>query len=60
MPGPAIYPTINSKNEAIGRDTCRSRGVSIAPRYHKKHLGVSGSGLVMIERELLDKGVNEL
>jgi len=41
MPEPAMYPTINSKNEAIGRDTCRSRGVSIAPRYHEKHLGVS-------------------
>lgn len=59
LPGPAMYPIINTKSEAIGRDTCTARGVTIAPRYREKHLTLSGPGPAMVERELLDKGVSE-
>jgi hypothetical protein len=59
MPGSAMYPMINTKNEVIGRDTCSSPGVSIAPRYCEKRLGLSRPRPAMVERELLDNGVSE-
>ncbi len=60
MPGPAMCPIINSKNEAIRRDTYRSRGVSIASRYQEKHLGLCGPGPAMVKRDLLDNGASDL
>ncbi|CAF5172662.1 unnamed protein product, partial [Rotaria sp. Silwood1] len=57
MPGPAMYPILNTNNETIKRDICGGvRGVTIAPRYREKHLEFSGPGPAMVERELLDKG----
>ncbi|CAF0956662.1 unnamed protein product [Rotaria sp. Silwood1] len=61
MPGPAMYPIINTNNETIKRDICGGvRGVTIAPRYREKHLELSGPGPAMIERELLDKGYKNI
>jgi hypothetical protein len=60
MPGPAMYPMINTKNETNGRDTCGSRGVTISPRFRKKHLSSSGPGPAMVERESLEKGVSKI
>ncbi|UJR24950.1 hypothetical protein I4U23_006314 [Adineta vaga] len=58
LPGPAMYPIINTKND--GKDTCTARGVTIAPRYREKQLALSGPGPAMIERGTLDKGYENL
>ncbi|CAF3845454.1 unnamed protein product [Adineta steineri] len=60
LPGPAMYPLINTKGELIGKDTCTARGVSIAPRYHEKRMVSLGPGPAMIERDLLDKGYKNI
>lgn len=58
MPGPAMYPIISANNEIEKRYICRTRGTTIAPRYHENHFVLSGPGPAMIERELLEKGVS--
>jgi hypothetical protein len=58
MPGPAMYPLIDSNKGMTTRDHCSARGLTISPKYREKTLTLMGPGPAMIERELLDKGVS--